>query len=104
MKKLSSTLEQKTKYEGLVKMFSYLVKEKVYGPVDRLARAVDPDMVRLALYEALRYVLTEQRKGVAVPLPSESEVEEFLEAVEKRGVGIARKVAVVSLARGLRQG
>lgn len=93
----------KTKYEGIVDLFSYLVREKVYGPVDRLARAVDLDMIRLALYEALRYASTEQRRGVTVSIPSEIEIQEFLEAIEKQGVGIAKKVAIRSLARGLKQ-
>lgn len=92
---------QKTKFDGIVDIFSYLVKEKVYGPVDRLARAVDPDMVRTALYEALRYVSTEQRKGAQITLPDENEIQEFLEAIEKQGVGIARKIAIRSLTRGL---
>ncbi|MEM0368800.1 MAG: hypothetical protein QW579_01635 [Desulfurococcaceae archaeon] len=101
---VSQKLKSSTsKYEGIVNVFSYLVKERVYGPVDRLARAVDQDMVRLALYEALRYVSTEQRKGAGVSLPSESEVQEFLESVEKQGVGVAKKVAIKSLARGLGQ-
>lgn len=100
---MSYTLTQKTKYEGIVDLFSYLVREKVYGPVDKLARAVDLDMIRIALYEALRYASTEQRRGAQVSLPSESEIQEFLEAVEKQGVGIAKKIAIRSLARGLRQ-
>jgi len=92
-----------SRYEGIVDLFSYLVKEKVYGPVDRLARAVDLDMIRLALYEALRYASTELRREAQVSLPSESEIREFLEAVEKSGVGVARRIAIAALTRGLRR-
>ncbi|MEM1604555.1 MAG: hypothetical protein QXZ48_08570 [Zestosphaera sp.] len=92
-----------TRYDGIVSIFSYLVKEKVYGPVDRLARAVDLDMVRLALYEALRYASTEQRRGAQISLPSEDEIQEFLEAIEKQGVGVAKKIAIKALTRGLEQ-
>ncbi|MEM0297599.1 MAG: hypothetical protein QXU35_07535 [Zestosphaera sp.] len=100
---MSYASTQKTRYEGIVDVFSYLVKEKVYGPVDRLARAVDLDMIRLALYEALRYASTEQRRGAQISLPSENEIQEFLEAIEKHGVGVAKKVAIRSLTRGLKQ-
>ncbi len=98
---MSYSLTQKVKYEGIVNLFSYLIKERVYGPVDKLARAVDLDMIRLALYEALRYASTEQRRGVQISLPDENEIQEFLEAIEKHGVGIAKKIAIRSLARGL---
>jgi CRISPR type I-A-associated protein Csa5 len=91
----------KSKYEGIIDLLSYLVKERVYGPVDRMARATDPDMVRLSLYEAIRYASTELRRGASVSIPSEDEVREFLDVVERR-VGTAREVAIKALTRGLK--
>ena len=91
-------------------MFSYLVEEKVYGPVDRLARAVDLDMVRQSIYDALRYISTEfRREGTQkaqakqIEIPSEEEIHEFLETIEKKGLGIARKVAIKALTKGLKE-
>ncbi|AGT35092.1 hypothetical protein N186_03650 [Thermofilum adornatum] len=93
-----SQLDQR--YEGLVNIFAYLVKERVYGPVDRMARATDLDTVRLAVYEALRYASTELKRGVKIYVPSEGEVQDFLRAVEKR-IGLAREIAIKALTRGL---
>jgi len=91
----------KSKYEGIIDLLSYLVKEGAYGPVDRMARAIDPDMVRISLYEAIRYASTELRRGASISIPSEDEVREFLDAVERR-VGTAREVAIKALTRGLK--
>jgi CRISPR type I-A-associated protein Csa5 len=91
-------------FEGIIRALTYLVKERVYGPVDRMARAVDVDTVRLALYEAVRYVSVDARRGVAEAkrsLPDENEVRSFLERVE-RDIGIAKKVAAIALTRGVR--
>lgn len=91
-----------TRYEKIVEVLAYLVKDNVYGPVDRLARATDLNMVRTAIYEALRYISTEVRRGREVKLPDENEVREFLEEIERRGAGVAKRVAIEALTRGLR--
>lgn len=89
-----------SKYPNIVELLAYLVKEKVYGPVDRLARATDLETVYMALYEALRYVSTEVAKG-SVKVPPKEEVSQFLEEVSKKGASLARRVAVEALTTGL---
>jgi hypothetical protein len=89
-----------SKYSGIVELLAYLVKEKVYGPVDRLARATDLETIYMALYEALRYASTEATKGL-VKIPSDEEVKQFLDEVGKRGASLARRVAIEALTVGL---
>lgn len=95
-------MSSKPRFEKLVEALAYLVRDNVYGPVDRLARATELDMVRTALYEALRYLSTEIRKGAVPLVVDEEEVRGFLEEIERRGVGVARRVAIEALARGLK--
>ncbi|MEM1720296.1 MAG: hypothetical protein QW496_05570 [Desulfurococcaceae archaeon] len=95
-------MSSKPKFDKIVEALSYLVKDNVFGPVDRLARSTDLDMVRTALYEALRYLSTEIRKGTIPLVIDETEIKNFLDEVERRGVGIARRVAVEALAKGLK--
>jgi hypothetical protein len=90
-----------SRYPNLVELLAYLVKEKVYGPVDRLARAADLETVYMAIYEALRYASTEVAKG-AVKVPPEEEVRQFLDEVSKRGASLARRIAIEALTVGLR--
>jgi len=89
-----------SKYSSIVELLAYLVKEKVYGPVDRLARATDLESIYTALYEALRYASTEVMKG-EVRIPSNEEVRQFLDEVSKRGASLARRVAIEALTTGL---
>ncbi|MEL9941017.1 MAG: hypothetical protein QW348_08650 [Ignisphaera sp.] len=79
------------KYPNIVELFKNLAKEKRFSPIDRLARALSSEMVRIALYEALRIGATEGWK-----LPPDEEVDAFLSDVE-RNPGVAQKVAVVAL-------
>ncbi|MEM4570065.1 MAG: hypothetical protein QXE66_02010 [Desulfurococcaceae archaeon] len=95
-------MSSKPKFDKIVEALSYLVKDNVFGPVDRLARSTDLDMVRTALYEALRYLSTEIRKGTVPLVIDEAEIRSFLDEVERRGVGIARRVAIEALAKGLK--
>lgn len=101
--------------EKMVRILAYVVCEGTYGPVDRLARAADISAVMLSLYEAFRIISTELRRReteeqktgespkVQLPsLPTEEEVKLFVEAIEKGGARLARKVAFEALVRGLR--
>ncbi|MEM4852734.1 MAG: hypothetical protein QXQ60_04145 [Thermofilum sp.] len=54
------------RYKGLVSLFMKLAHEKRFGPIDRMARALNPDLVRAALYDALRIAASE-----GWPLPPE---------------------------------
>jgi len=89
-----------SKYTGIVELLAYLVKEKVYGPVDRLARATDLETIYTALYEALRYASTEVRKGLD-KIPSDEEIKQFLDEVNRRGASLARRIAIEALTTGL---
>jgi len=91
-----------TKYSGIVELLAYLVKERVYGPVDRLARATDLETIYMALYEALRYASTEVRKGFN-KIPSDEEIKQFLDEVNRRGASLARRIAIEALTTGLSQ-
>ena len=79
------------RFSGIVEIFKKLAENKRFGPIDRLARALTPEMVRIALYEALRIGVTEGWN-----LPSDSEVDAFLNEVEKN-LGIAQKIAAIAL-------
>uniref|UniRef100_A0A7J3Z8R6 Uncharacterized protein n=1 Tax=Ignisphaera aggregans TaxID=334771 RepID=A0A7J3Z8R6_9CREN len=79
------------KFPGIVELFKKLAENRRYGPIDRFARALAPEMVRIALYEALRIGVTE-----GWPLPSESEVDAFLAEAEKN-LGVAQKIAAIAL-------
>ena len=89
-----------SKYPNVVGLLAYLVKERVYGPVDRLARATDLETVYMAIYEALRYASTEAARGT-VQVPPEEEIRQFLDEVSKRGASLARRVAIEALTAGL---
>lgn len=95
-------LSQRSKYKNLLEALAILVRDNVYGPVDRLARAADVDMIRMAIYETLRYLSTEIRKGKIKLVLDEREVMEFLDEVERRGTGLAKRLATEALTLGLR--
>jgi len=100
------------KYPGFVNVLKILVEDKMYTPIDKLARALNQAMVRSALYEALRYAITEVRKECetisdeaerkkceerkAIKLPDEEEVNRLLMELE-RDLGIAQQLALMAL-------
>jgi len=86
------------KFPGIVELFKKLAENKRFGPIDRLARALSPEMIRIALYEALRIGATE-----GWTLPSDSEVDAFLSDVEKN-LGVAQKIAAIALTSAPRAG
>lgn len=85
------------KYPNIINLFKRLAENRRYGPIDRLARALTSEMVRIALYEALRIGVTE-----GWTLPSDNEVDAFLAEVE-RNLGVAQKVAAISLTAAPKQ-
>ena len=78
-------------YGHIIELFKNLAREKRYGPIDRMARALNPEFVRVSLYEALRIAVSE-----GWPLPPQGEIEKFLEAAE-RNLGLAQRVAIIAL-------
>jgi HEPN domain-containing protein len=79
------------RYGGILNLFRNLAKEKRYSPIDRMARALNPEFVRASVYEALRIAVSE-----GWSLPSQEEVERFLEEAE-RNLGLAQRVAIIAL-------
>lgn len=87
------------RYEKIVEMLALVVKDRVFGPVDRMARAIDTDSVKLALYEAMRYV-SSGPEGLKRELPKPEEIEEFINDLRIKGPGLARDVALKAYAKG----
>ena len=79
------------RYGGILNLFKNLAREKRYSPIDRMARALNPEFVRTSVYEALRIAVSE-----GWSLPSHEEVERFLEEAE-RNLGLAQRVAIIAL-------
>jgi len=115
----------RTRFQKIVNILAFAVYDKVYGPVDRMARAVDKSMVVSSLYEVLRYVSTEIRRCYDIKTQRQQprneedvdrckklealtnfeipydEVSAFLDDIERRGVDVAKRVAVQALTLGL---
>ncbi|ACB39925.1 conserved hypothetical protein [Pyrobaculum neutrophilum V24Sta] len=89
--------------EPLIYVLSCLVREKYYGPLDRLARVEDSDefyvtMAMEAVYDALRYFGT--LKDCARPEGLEEAVRAFA-ALVKRRPAVAKEVAFKALAKAV---
>lgn len=80
------------RYGRIIDLLRGLARGRRYSPIDRMARAISPQFVTLALYEALRVAASE---GLRSPPPEE--VSLFLEEAE-RNPTVAQKVAVLALA------
>jgi len=115
----------RTKFQKIVNILAFAVYDKVYGPVDRMARAVDKSMVVSSLYEVLRYISTELRRCHDIKIQQQQprnkdeaercriletltnyeipydEVSQFLELIDRRGIDVAKHVAVLALTHGL---
>jgi len=113
------------KYQKIVNILAFAVYDKVYSPVDRMARAIDKSLVITSLYEVMRYVSTEIRRCYEIKTGSQKprdeeearrcrilesltnfeipyeEISEFLELLDRRP-SIAKKVAMQALALGLK--
>ncbi|MEM1690682.1 MAG: hypothetical protein QXF05_03885 [Thermofilaceae archaeon] len=83
--------EIKERYAGLISLFMRLAHERRFGPLDRMARALNPALVRASLYDALRIAVSE-----GWPLPPREEVEDFLDEVE-RNLSVAQKLAAIAI-------
>jgi len=113
-------------FERIIGLLAFAVYDRVYGPVDRMARALDKSMVLASLYEIERYLSTEIVKcieaksgkrdlgeedmrrcqvlerltnGFKIP---HDEIRNFLDHVERRGVEVARRLATEALSLGLK--
>lgn len=101
-------------YEGIVKMLRFFVQIRNFGYVDRIGNALNPEPVEMALLEALRafrsiresapvdenggrYVEKDDKKILVPGLPTDEEINAFLEAV-RFDVRVAKRVATLALA------
>ena len=111
-------------YDRLIKILAFAVYDNVYGPVDRMARALDKSMVLTSVYDALRYISTEIRKCIdakqgkrslgeedrkrcekleeftKLEIPHE-DINNFLQDLDRRGPEIAKRIALKALSLGL---
>jgi hypothetical protein len=83
---------------GLVNMLARLAGEKSYGPLDALATAPSIQTALPAIYNAVRYAITQ-----GYPVPSEEELNTFI-AMARRDPSIMREIAIKALIKTVRQG
>jgi len=83
---------------GLVNMLARLASEKSYGPLDALATAPSIQTALPAIYNAVRYAITQ-----GYPVPSEEELNTFI-AMARRDPSIMREVVIKALIKAARQG
>ncbi|AFK22402.1 type I-A CRISPR-associated protein Csa5 [Pyrococcus sp. ST04] len=100
-------------YWGIVNMLRFFVRTRNFGYVDRIGNALTPEPVEVALLEAMRafrsiwegaktdergrYIEKDGEKIYLPRIPSDEEVEKFLNAVRK-DVRVAKRIATISLA------
>ncbi|AEH24646.1 type I-A CRISPR-associated protein Csa5 [Pyrococcus yayanosii] len=100
-------------FRGIVNMLRFFVRTKNFGYVDRIGNALTPEPVEVALLEAMRafrsiwesaktdeggrYIEKDGEKIYVPKIPSDSEVENFLNAV-RENIRIAKRVATLALA------
>ena len=83
---------------GIIEMLARLAGEKSYGPLDALATASSIQTALPAIYNAVRYAITQ-----GYQVPSEEELNTFI-ALAKRDPSIMREVAIKALIKAVRQG
>ncbi|MDT7969810.1 MAG: hypothetical protein RQ842_04530 [Vulcanisaeta sp.] len=83
---------------NLINMLARLAGEKSYGPLDALATAPSIQTALPAIYNAVRYAITQ-----GYPVPSEEELNTFI-ALARRDPSIMREVAIKALIKAVRQG
>ncbi len=64
-------------YENIVKIIKYFIETKRYGPVDRMAMAMGPEAVEIALYDMLRTISSLYGRSIVVRMRSEKDGKEF---------------------------
>ena len=79
-----------------------MADEKMYGMLDRMVGALTPATVELALYDAVRTAKAwPEEKPPLPPIPTEEEIQLFLEEVGKgiKGLRLARQIALAALTK-----
>ncbi|WP_231845518.1 type I-A CRISPR-associated protein Csa5 [Pyrococcus abyssi] len=101
-------------YGEIINMLRFFVRIKNFGYVDRIGNALTPEPVEIALHEAMRafrsiwegaktdeegrrYIEKDGEKIYLPKIPSDTEIESFLNEV-RRDIRIAKRVATLALA------
>ncbi|MHB9301899.1 hypothetical protein [Thermofilum pendens] len=90
------------RYPNITAVLECLASQKMYGPIDRLSRALSEEAVLAALYDALRAVTTESvrkecaERNIKVTGVPREEVAALLEEVQ-RGSRVAQKLAIMAI-------
>jgi len=83
--------------KDLASMLRYFVRSRKYGYVDRLANAYNPTIAEITIREALREARSAFDQNEKVHLPSESNVRQVIELINK-DLSIAGILAALALA------
>ena len=81
--------------DTMIEALSYLVKDKMYGPLDVLATTPDPQLAYGVLYNAIRYLASQ-----GYPTPTEDDINKLLVRARKQPE-ILREIAIKALVRGV---
>lgn len=86
---------------SIVNTLAILAKEEVYGVLDTLAYVSDLSIVYSALYNAIRYLSTDE--NLRSKIPSENELN-ILFKIANKNPAVLRELAIRALARALKGG
>ncbi|QGA53933.1 hypothetical protein GFS03_04750 [Sulfolobus sp. E5-1-F] len=90
--------EKKRFLESIVNLLTVIARGKNYGILDTLAYVSDESIINAALYNAIRYVSTQN----SVSIPSERELN-ILFAKARKNPAIYKELAIRALSRALKQ-
>lgn len=88
-------------FGSIIGMLNYFVRKKSYSFVDRMSFALNTESIISALNEALRTARTihsSSSEREKPPLPSNEEVERFIQRLDKEGIKFARKISALAYA------
>jgi len=86
------------RFEPIINLLRFFVERRQYSIVDRFANALSPEVIEMALYEAIRTAKSARDTGEKVELPDEDTIRAFINFV-KSDISIAREVAIRSLSQ-----
>ena len=88
-----------SRFNSIVDLLRFFVEKRQYSIVDRFANALSPDVIEVALYEALRTVKSaSETEEVKILIPDEESIKYFLNIV-RRDISIAREIAIRALSK-----
>lgn len=84
------------KLEPIVNLLRFFVEKRQYSIIDRFANALSPEVVEMALYEAIRTAKSARDTGEEVEIPDDETVRAFI-GIVKSNITIAREAAIRAL-------